>query len=331
MDLIDKVSLKSILSNMLDSYLQKDKELEFAEWLADKLCQEMPDMSKEASEKLVEEILKAVKDYEAVLNELNVAIEEGETKEEWLGRQLEEIYMDMPCDVVGERLQEMETMYANTNAQLIGSKGNEEWIDNAEVIEWNRYSIKDKAYKIGKQSALIGIAAVQNAMAEMDSESGYNEKNLGEILRENLKSEVKAVVAGAAKVAIEKKLNDKFSDMPTETICDMTGVAVESADALYGAANGDITMTEALDKIGRAGIVAGCRAGKLVLQNVMMKVPVVGPLLVDLFGGLLGHMESNEFCGNVYTVVRQTAVATWEGMKKSVSKKVNVLKNILHI
>ena len=187
----ERVILKEILDDMLDSYLQRDKEIEFTEWLADKLCQEMPDTSQKASKELAGEIIKAVKEYDTTLNELNVAIEEGETKDEWLGQQLEEIYIDMPSDLVGEKLQEMEAMYVSTNSQLMDEK-NEEHVDNTEVVEWNKYSIKDKVYKIGKQVTMMGIAAARNALAttkndlmEMDYENGEHEKNLGEILQEN--------------------------------------------------------------------------------------------------------------------------------------------------
>lgn len=101
----------------------------------------------------------------------------------------------------------------------------------------------------------------------------------------------------------------------------MAGMAVDAAAALLDVVNGDITMMEALDRIGRAGVAVGCYAGRYALASYVLTVPYVGPILVDLLGGLFDHMESSQFRKNVYAVIHDMAVATWQGVKESETVK----------
>lgn len=331
--LTEEVSMKNVLDGFMDSYAKRDKSMEFSDWLERKLQQEIPDMSEEASKRLVRDIIGAVSDYDKTLEELNAAIDAGQSKEEWFADRLADTYADMPMDAVGEKLQQFENNIAASNMQLMRgidmSQTEEENSAEAGNTEWNEYSIKDKAYKIGKQVVLSGMAVAANvAKDKMQNDSTVE---IGDISKGMLQDgviqdpeEVKAVVAGAVKVAAEKGL----VDIPDAAIGDMAGVAVEGAEALYDAACGECTMTEALDKIGRAGVAAGCRYCAGALKGFLLSKPF-GPLLVDLFGGLLDHMESPKFTENVYTVVRDAAIATWEGMKKSVGRIFGSLKRVL--
>jgi hypothetical protein len=117
------------------------------------------------------------------------------------------------------------------------------------------------------------------------------------------------------------------ADTPVETICDMAGAAVESAGALFDAAAGKSTMTEALDKAGRASTAAICRLGAEALKGGLAAIPLVGPLVVRFAEGLLDHMKSPKFSENVYAAVRDAAVATWEGIKQTGRSIWNKLKN----
>ena len=99
-------------------------------------------------------------------------------------------------------------------------------------------------------------------------------------------------------------------------IFDLAGAAVDGSESLFYASSGTITLTEALDKVGRAGVAAGCRASAGVLKKTIASLPG-GPVLTDLLGGLIDHVASSKFINNVYTAVRGAAVATWEGIKQS--------------
>lgn len=91
------------------------------------------------------------------------------------------------------------------------------------------------------------------------------------------------------------------------------------------------TMTEALDKAGRAGVAVGCRCGAAVLKGKLLSVPFFGPPLVVLLGGLFDHMEGPKFAENVYHVVHDAAVATFEGIKETDKQTLYGLSNLKNI
>ena len=328
-----QTSLKGVLGSFIDSYVKREKSIEFSDWLESRLRQEMPDMPEEASKKLAGEIIGAVLDYDKTLEGLNAAVDAGQPKEEWLAEQLAGTYADMPMDAAGGKLQQIEGEISASNAQLMREIGNTQ-MDGGNAadtgnIEWNEYSVKDKAYQIGKQAVLSGMAVAANVVKS--KVQGNGTCDLDDMVKEALQDalannpeEVKATVAGAVKVAAEKGM----VDIPDETIYDMAGVAVEGAGALFDAASGKSTMLDALEKIGRAGVAAVCRFGKNALKGVLSHIPAVGPMLVNLTGGLLDYMGTPKFAENAYAVVRGAAVAVWEGFKGVVNKGIGLFKEL---
>ena len=319
------VSLKDVLGNFIQSYAQRDADVAFSQWLADRLRQELPEMEPEASARLANDIIGAIASYDQTLYELNQAIEAGQSTEEWLSEQLEKVYDGMPIDAVGESLQRMEAELVSSNMQLMDetAKPAVEGLSVAEVepVEWNRYSVKAKVSSIGQLLNSVVLCAAASAMdRNLNGEKATVSDIVSDALQNGLNaspSEVKAVVTGAVHASAAKGLVDILpSYTPITVISDLAGAAVESAEALCDAANGNISMTEAVDKVGRAGVAAGCRAGAGFLKGAVMSLPG-GPVLADLLGGLFDHMASSQFINNVYATVRDVAVATWEGIKKS--------------
>lgn len=170
---------------------------------------------------------------------------------------------------------------------------------------------------------MLTLSAAANAMTRklQDGEAGGISAVINDALQGGLQSEpeeVKAVVSGAVRAAAERGLTEILpQDTSVEVIGGFAGAAVEGAMALCDAANGTISMTEAMDRTGRAGVAAGCRIGAELLRGKVASIPVVGPIFVDLLGGLFDHLESSTFVNDVYTAVRNTAVATWNGVKES--------------
>lgn len=104
----ENAALRNMVGDFITSYLQRDTSVDFSGWLSDRLCQELPDLTPEASTKLTAEIMAAVTSYDRTLQELNAAVAAGQPKEEWLSEQLEAVYQDMPVQEAGEALQHME-------------------------------------------------------------------------------------------------------------------------------------------------------------------------------------------------------------------------------
>lgn len=330
-EFVEELSMKDILDGFISSYAERDMNEEFVRWLEDKLRQEVPDMPNAASEKMAAEIIKAVEDYDETLDELNVAIDAGQSKEEWLVERLSDTYADVPFDAVGKRLQQIENDFAVSNMKLMQeinkAEGNAISVIDADPVEWNEYSVKNKVYEIGNQVILNGVAVAANVLKEKVQDDAVD---ISGIVKETFQDglikdseEVKVVVAGAIKVAAEKGLENILpKDTPMDVIGGLAGAAVEGAEALFDVANGESTMLDAMDKIGRANVAAGCRYLSGALKERLSEVPIFGPMLVDLAGGLLKHMDGPKFAENVYIVVRDAAVAMWEGVKESHTAKV---------
>ena len=314
----EEMTLKDITGKFINSYAERDKNVDFPNWLADQMLNEIPFLRPSASKQFSDEIIEGVAEYDRALGELNKAIETGQSKEGWLADRLTDTYVDMQMDDAGSRLLLIESDLNISNSRLMGDSVD---VLGVEVVDWNEYSLKNKAIDVGKQAVMSGLnAAMATVKKNMESgEASDISEGVGQALQDGIKAskgEVKAVVAGAIKTAAEKGLTDILtSDTPTETICGIAGVAVESAQALFDVANGKSTIVEALDKMGRASVTAVCRMGANVIKGTLAGIPVVGPVVVNLAGGLLEHMKSPKFNENVYTVVRDAAKATWEGIK----------------
>jgi len=330
-------TLKKIMKSFIGSYTERDKSLTFPSWLSKQLQQEMPEMSFNESDNLSEEIIDSVESYDQTLNELNISIENGKSKENWLADKMSKLYSDMPLNEAGDVLQYIDVDLNETNTLLMQDIGEAQddvvYVQEAEYVEWNQYNLKDKALNIGRQAAMSGLGVAAGIIKTSIDDGGISDigSTIGLAFQEGLATsvgEVKAVVAGAVKTAVHNGLTDILpQDVPVETISDIAGAAVESANALFYVATGKNTIMEALDKIGRASVVTACRMGSSALKGTISRIPVVGPLVVNLAGGLLNHMKSPKFSEGVYGVVRDAAVATWNGIKESGKKIFNNIKN----
>lgn len=325
----EETTLKEILDSFMISYTERDINVEFSNWLENKLRLEMPDLSEESGKKLTGEIIEAVAAYDRTLSELNAAVEDGQSKEEWFAEHIAKNYADMSDKDEGEKLLQVEEDVATLNLQLMQPRDRMQ--TEAEIVgivdeaseEWNEYSVKQKAYDIGDQFVMTGMAMAAKVVKErLQSE---DTANIGGVIIETIQDglvkdsgEVKAVVAGAVKVAAEKGLENIVpEDATIDVIGNVAGVAVEGAKALCDVSTGKSTMLDAVDEIGKATIAAGGRIVSEVVKGTLKKIPYVGGVLVDLAGGLLDHLHSPKFVNNVYTTIHDVAVDTLEGMKQS--------------
>jgi hypothetical protein len=342
----ENITVEEIADSFIRSLEERGQEEVFSVWLGNKLRQEMPEMSQEAGEQMAVEIIDAVAAYDQTVEAVNAAEAAGQSKEEWLAGHLAGIYVDMSVEEAGEKLNRVENDLAKENVQLIRTLedetiivGDAEVIDAASV-EWNEYNLKQKAYDIGQQVILNGMSIAANVLQAKVQD---NDADLGGIVKDALKDglekkderEVKAVVAGAIKVAAEKGIGDAVpEDTPIEVIGAMAGQMVDATNALWDMAKGECTALETTDRIGKAAVAAGGHYIRFVVEGKLARVPYVGPVLVDLAGGMLEHFESPQFAEDVYNTIKNMVAATWEGIKKSrtvqcVNKVVQKAKNLL--
>ncbi len=315
--------LKKVLDDLATSYVQRDKSVDFASWLTDSLVNEIPDITAEVGRKLAQDIISAVGGYDEKLESLNNAIESGVSKEEWLADQYEQEYADMDPAEAGAKLEKVETALFSTNAELMGDELEIRMpVDVQEDNQWNKYSLRNKSYEIGEQASLMGNAAVASAISSASESAQILPLN------DAPKDELKAVVAGAVKVAAEQGLGFLMPEEASpEVVGNIAGIAVEGASAFYDAAVGGISMTEAIDRTGRAATVVLCKIGQAALQGVVFEFG--GPVLTNILGGLIEHIGTKAFADNVYNVIRDTTKVAWEGIKDVAKSSVNFVKNMV--
>lgn len=320
-------TLKAMLNDFLSAYVQRDRDIAFRDWLRDALRERLPDLSAEAGAALVDGILGAIDGFDRRLREVEEAPASGLSKEEWLAEQIMDGCSALPPDTAGERLLAMERGLIQSNADLLSMDGvpvREVPAADADPAGWNAFTLKKKAREIAKQAGMAGLGVAANAARhKLDGDGSLN---LGEAVNAALQDgvptdpeEVKALVAGAIRVAAEQGLIAGLSkDTPLGLFCDMAGFAVEGAEAIFDAANGGITPLDAAERVCKAGIAAyGCVFAEALRHGIICEFPVVGPIAVELLGGLFDHLKSPQFADNVYTVLHDAAVATWEGIKQS--------------
>ena len=333
----ESAELNSFVEGFINSYNNRDKNIDFSSWLTAKLQEEMPDMSADSSRTLSEEIVEGVAEYDRTLNDLNEAVEMGQSKEEWLAGRVAEAYADMPFNEAGGILQQVDNDFNAANTSLMrefeDASEPQVTVVEAEIVDWNEYSVKNKAFSIAQQAAMSGLGTAADII-KMSMESGetvdadYVIGQALEIGTEVATCEIKAVVAGAIKTATEKGLTDILpADTPVDTICDIAGVAVENAAALFDVAAGKTTMAEALEKAGRASVAAACHWCVTALKVKLALIPVVGPLISILAGNLLEKMKNPKFLESTYTAVRNVACSTWGRIKQAGQSIFNKLKN----
>ncbi len=312
----------------------------FQDWLGDTLREKLPDLTAEAGAALAEGIIGAIDEFNQKLREVDAAPAEGLSKEEWLAEQLAEGCDTLPPDTAGERLLSMENSLILSNAEtmqsLDGTQSMEVPVAAADPVGWNESTLKKKAREIAKQVGMAGLGVVANAAKhKMDGDGSMKlQKAVDDALQDGVTDdpeEVKALVAGAVKAAADKGLIGGLSkDTPIEVFGDMAGFAVEGAEALLDAANDDITPSEAVERVCKAGIAAyACGCAEALKGYIAYQFPVVGPVAVELLGGLFDHMKIPQFAGNVYTVLHDAAVATWEGIKQAAGRMLAPLRKIV--
>lgn len=326
----EEITLHEILGEFLDSYADRDGEINFPEWLGDKLKQEIPDISEQDAKTLTDDIIRAVAEYDKTLQKVKAAIAEGTSKEEWLAENLAQNYADIPAAEAGEKLQQIEESLAVSNMQMMQEE--QEVIVETGTVEqipeeWNEYKLKSKCYEIGRQLAYTAVGVAANVVK--DRVENGEDAEVGDSIKEALQgglikdsSEMKAVVAGAVKVAAEKGLKGVVpKDTSVDVIGNMAGAAVESAEALCELACGENNVTDTVDKIGTAVIAAGGRMAADVVKRRLESVPKVGPVLSVMTGILLDHLPVRKFAQDVWRTVRNTAKDAWDGIKNSKTVK----------
>ncbi len=205
--------------------------------------------------------------------------------------------------------------------------------------DWNTFNTKELAFNIGKSAGLAGIqAAVITTGFDLVAKKVKDEPIDGEetielALKTGADSGIKAAAAGALKVVSEKgKIALIPPGTPAGIIAQVACVGIENAKILAKVACGELTLTEALDMMGRTSTAMvygmGWGASGMALGAAALSwIPIAGPIIGGIVGGTIGYMAGTKFGNAVYSglkkigsVVKSAAKKVWGGAKAFAGK-----------
>lgn len=214
----------------------------------------------------------------------------------------------------------------------------------APTLEWNSFHTKELALQIGRNAGLMGLqsAAITTgfALAEqvVKGEGVDVEETVELALKTGADSGLKAAATGALKVGVEKGVIGIIpKGTPVGILANVVCVGIENIKILSKVAKGELTMSQALDQMGRTSVsmVYGLgwgAAGMAVGAAALSWIPIVGSVVGGLVGGMVGYMAGSKVGQAVYTGlkavgrgVKTVCQKTWNGIKAGASKLKNWL------
>lgn len=200
--------------------------------------------------------------------------------------------------------------------------------------DWNTYKTLDLAKHIGKNASLAGMQAAvittgfNLAAKVLSGEKIDADETIELALTTGADAGVKAATAGALKVGAEKGVISVLpKGTPISVIANIACLGIENIKILGKVANGELTMTQALDKMGRTstsmvyGMGWGATGGVLG-ATALSWIPVVGPVVGGLIGGMVGYMAGSKVGDSIYSglskvgsVAKSAAKSAWNGVK----------------
>lgn len=200
--------------------------------------------------------------------------------------------------------------------------------------DWNTFNTRELALNIGKNAGLVGLQAVAITTGfdlvkkTIQREPIDGDETIELALKVGADSGIKAATAGALKVASERGIVSIIP--PGTTVSVITNIAcfgIENAKILAKVAIGELSMSEALDLMGRTSTAMvyglGWGASGMAIGAVALSwIPIAGPIVGGIVGGTVGYMAGSKFGSAVYTglkkvggVVKSVVSKEWNGIK----------------
>ena len=115
-----------ILKDFMQSYADKDKNVDDKEWLKSKLKKELPECTQEEIEAYSEEIVTSVKNFDENIESIEKARTKGIKPDEWLMDKLSDASIGMGVNSFGDYLFNIDRTLQNANAQLLSTVLNQD-------------------------------------------------------------------------------------------------------------------------------------------------------------------------------------------------------------
>lgn len=199
-------------------------------------------------------------------------------------------------------------------------------------MDWNIYNTKELALNLGKQAGFAGMQAALITTGVELADKAMNDEEIdgGDIIDVALKTGVdggiKAIAGGALTVATEKEI---ISIIPKGTapgvIANIACVGIENIKIMLKAAKGDLTVSEALEQMGRTSVsmasgLACTGIGAATGAAFLSWVPIAGPIVGGLVGGIIGYATGSKFGETIFNGAKKVARTGKKIVKKAWEK-----------
>lgn len=122
---------KALLSKFIKSYSAKDASVSDKDWLKNELKSELSDLSDEQADKMAQETLDSIAEYDKNLKELNENCKKGESKEQWFANKVAKASVGVSVIEYGNHLSEIDNALSEANAQMLDTITNKNGLINA--------------------------------------------------------------------------------------------------------------------------------------------------------------------------------------------------------
>lgn len=209
---------------------------------------------------------------------------------------------------------------------------------NVPLTDWNTFKNKDLALQIGKNAGLAGLQAAtittgfSLAAQVIKGEEIDADETVELALKTGADAGIKSAAAGALKVATEKGIIRLIpKGTPVGVIANIACVSIENIKILAKVANGELTMTQAMEQMGRTTVsmiysIGWGTAGMAIGAAALSWIPIVGPVVGGLVGGVVGSMAGSKFGSAVYNGIKSVGKSIsnackvgWNKVKSTVS------------
>lgn len=336
-----------IFGRFYKSYATKPQELGIQEWLFARLKEELPDREDSYIERVSNDIVDGVRNFDDNLKSLDASCERGLSKEQWLANSLEQSSSGLDRNEYGNYLADLDKNLALNNAMamkaitakagenpVILTKNQEQDLEikKQEDKDWNSYSTKALALNLGKQATLSGVTGLcMGGESYIDSQILNNDDvEVRDFVSNSIESGIdfglKVATTGAIEVAVENGIFPFLKKTPTGILSCIGSGIVENCKTAWKFIKGEINGHEALDRVGRVATVQVKTAFGICLKRETCEK--IGETIGGAIFGPQGKVVG-KIAGNVISAVANTDVgkAIGEGIKKIAKPAVEYAKN----
>lgn len=260
-ELINTTKLTEILRDAISDYAANAGDKEPAEWLQDYLGEKLTTKTPDMIQAISSEIIDTLDVMEQKKTELDSALEEGESAEEWLTDKVMEQSggNGSKALLAAKFMKGITAVDSNTNEPIeveVLDPTDLNWSDD----EWNDYKLKDTVKGVAIEAGIAGMKVIVSEVFQKAAEEGISEmltdgEFIADTLTQGACTGLKVAVSAGLSIAEETGLIPPATFQVLATTAHKT---VESFSAFRDVVKGKSTVLEAVIKIKNTAVSTFC-------------------------------------------------------------------------